>query len=173
MPSKEMTAHDAIDTILERHEQRQRSTDIFPPDFVHGSVKLQELYERFGDWAENVTFLRATFADGILIGASVAYFDDWFLTIEHAESGTADVSAWIEAQTTARTSVVEFCPSGRSFRFDDDHWIVIASDEAMFRALEREILDVTRDAEARRLEHRQSAQVDLLSLVCLCARLGK
>lgn len=168
------TVSDHIDTILERRARRiQRGTQVLPPDFVHGDATLEELHRRFGNWAEEAAFVRSVYKDGVLVALSVARFDDWFLTIEHVSRGEVDdLESWLEAHTRHAASVIELATTGRSVRFDQDHWVVMRCDAERLRALEHATLKVTRDIEASAQDWQETAQTDLLSLVCLCARLG-
>lgn len=168
------TVSDHIDTILERRALRiQRGVQIFPPDFIHGCATLDELHERFGAWAEEAVFVRSLYKDGALVAISVARFDDWFLTIEHVSRGEVPcLDAWLRSKTADCATVIELAPTGRSVEFDQAHWVVMDCDAERLRQLEKQVLKVTRDIETSAEDWQQTAQTDLLSLVCLCARLG-
>lgn len=141
---------------------------MFPPDFLHGNAELDELYGSFQEWAERFVFVRPVVIDGICVAMSVARFDDWFLTVEHRVGADVDdLESHFEG-----TTVVELALDG-TVRPDRDHWIVVACDRARFEELEQGELDVTRDLEMNATAWWQTAQTDLLSLVCLTARLGR
>ncbi len=165
----------SIPHILRRQRARDLSTvQEFPPDFRHGGAQLDELYSNWGEWAERTCFVRAEFAnDGSLIAASVASFDDWFLRVEHISGTTESVAAWIAQRTADSDIVIELALDDCTAGSDDDGWVVINCDRERLVSLEQEVTQVTRDAQPDSESWTQTAQTDLLSLVCLSARLCK
>lgn len=146
---------------------------VFPPDFVHGNAELDELYGSFEGWADRLVFVRSMFVGGQCVAASVAYFDDWFLTVEHRRCSADEAIAWVKSLSEQRAGVVIELGMDRSLRQDADEWIVVQCDRECLEATEVTELDVTRDSAMLQEPWWQTAQIDLLSTVCLTARLGR
>lgn len=169
----------SISAILERIESRRGEVQEFPPDFVHGSARLEELYEVWGEeWVEQAAFVRCTRDEsGRMLEASVARFDDYFLCIEHS-GPVADAHAWLESKLGERGTIIELVADdlGEGPVEEAEHEIVIQCQRSRLTQLEVALLDVTRDfgvaTSAEPAARRRTAQTDLLSLVCLTARLG-
>lgn len=157
--------------ILERQKAREMSqVHTFPPDFVHGDARLDELYDVFGNWAEDVIFVRSEYDDaGNRVACSVARFDDWFLTIAHARSEDTDLGSWLVEQKGTKTSMVTL-DDCEGDEVEQAHRIPIHCTRAQLLGLEYKHLHVTREVS---IDMWDTAQTDLLSLVCLCARLGQ
>lgn len=159
-------AHSPVTPVLPLEEGCR--SHVFPPDFLHGNAELDELYGSFQEWAERFVFVRPVVVEGVTVAMSIARFDDWFLTVEHRVGSDLDE---VEGQWDEVT-VIELALDGTT-RSDRDHWIVVACDRTRFEELEQGELDVTRDLEMSETAWWQTAQTDLLSLVCLTARLGR
>ena len=169
-----------IDQILERWNRRRPSRlSEFPPDFVHGDAQLDELYETFGeDWVHSVAFVQHhQSAAGRVVAVSVAYFTDWFLTIEHAslEDGTdlepRSLRRWLQNRIGGRHTVIELRPEPADIpsSFEGSRWIDLCCPLPRLLELERTALCVSReDVE----DWMTAAQTNLLSTIALCARLG-
>ncbi len=157
--------------ILERQKAREMAqVHTFPPDFVHGDARLDELYDVFGNWAEDVIFVRSEYDEaGHWVACSVARFDDWFLTIAHARGEDTDLGSWLAEQKGAKTSVISLVDTDTE-EVEQAHRIPIHCSRAQLLQLEYERLHVTREVS---IDMWDTAQTDLLSLVCLCARLGQ
>lgn len=158
-----------VQSIYQRHLQRERSmTQTFPPDFVHGGARLDELYDTWGDWAEKALFVRKVKDEkGRVVSTSVAYFDDWFLTLEHSRSAEVDMEAWLAEVSEDRVTIVELVENET---VNGPHHIQIALSQTSLQQQEYEVLHVTRE---EGLSFWEGVETDLLSLVCLCARLGR
>lgn len=141
---------------------------VFPPDFLHGNAELDELYGSFDAWAERLVFVRPVVVDGFCVALSVARFDDWFLTVEHHVG--VEVDAWMSGLEDV--TVIELAVEG-SIGEDREHWVVLGCDRLRLEEMEQTELDVTRDVAAIESSWWQTAQTDLLSTVCLTARLGR
>lgn len=156
-----------VDAAFERcTRRRSEQPAVFPPDFCHGHVPLEALHRLYGEsWAEGVAFVQHH-DDGRV---SVAYFDDWFFTIEHSSNEDA-LPTWLAERLEGRHTVVELhfdlrlAPQTRSSR-----WIDLECTPEELHRLEQEHLALCRDG-AR--DWRTVAQTNLLSLVALCATFG-
>ena len=168
-----------IDQILDRYNRRRpHRLCEFPPDFTHGDATLDELYETFGEeWVENAAFVQHhTNQAGTVVAVSVAYFTDWFLTVEHASlADGADLEPrslqrWVQARIGSRHAVLELrAEPGTAPEFAGSHWIDLHCPLERLLELEREQLSLAReDVE----DWMTFAQTNLLSTIVLCARLG-
>ena len=123
---------------------------ILPPDFLHGASVLEDLYGAFGEtWVENAVFVVRT--AGVV---QYGYFDGYFF-----HSGVA----LSERDIPARRSRVELTHQPVAAR---PGLVQIQCSRGKFASLEREKLQVWRDSSD------QNPETDLLSFVCLCARIG-
>lgn len=160
-------------SIMERLEDQSSRGHVFPPDFVHGNAELDELYGSFEGWAERMTFVRPVFVGGRCVAVSVARFDDWFLTIEHRRADALQAIEWIRSMNTEQAGmVIELALEGSLGQIADE-WIVVDCARQKLEAMECDELDVTREAGLDEEPWWQTAQTDLMSLVCLTARLGR
>lgn len=168
-----------IDTILDRFDRRQdQRVREFPPDFLHGDAQLDEVYHTLGkEWAETTAFVQHHCdANGRAFAVSVAYFNDWFLTVEHfsVEDGDslspASLHRWLRARIGGRRFVLELQTApAEPISFEGSRWIDIHCRPERLVELERTILHLTRDGAQ---DWATVAQTNLLSFVTLCARLG-
>ncbi len=176
-----MTTHTTLqlrnfDEILSRSGfDRPTNRSEFPPDFVHGDATLDEIYEAFGEeWVETAAFVQHHVDErGDVVGASVAYFDGWFLTVEHFGHEGVEarhVKEWLNARLENRRTVVELMtqpcdvPSHSGAR-----WIDLRCSIPRLVELERSFLSVAREGST---SWRTVAQTNLLSVITLSARLG-
>ncbi len=160
-------------SINERSEDGSTRGHVFPPDFVHGNAELDELYGSFDGWAERLTFVRPVFVGGRCVAVSVARFDDWFLTIEHRRLDELQAIEWIRRMNADQHGVViELALDGALGQIADE-WVVVECNRQKLEVMECDELDVTREAGLNEESWWQTAQTDLLSLVCLTARLGR
>ena len=138
-------------------------------------MKLDELYGSWGDWAERVVFVQGCFnAEGRLVAASIARFEDWFLRVEHRSGESAVVAAWISQNLDEAEIVVELSTKpGAALGDDGSRWVLIDCSRDQLESLERSEISVTRDASRENETWTQTAETDLLSLVCLSARLAR
>jgi len=156
-----------VDEILRRHHARLREVDrMLPPDFVHGDARLDEVYDVFGEvWVEQAVFLER-FDENTFV---VAWFDDWFLTVRRVTGAAPE--AWIAQHLPHRRSIVELVLGDRPEVPARAGHVVIATPRWRLLEFERDVLAVTRESFGA--SPATDAQNDLLSLVCLCARLGR
>lgn len=162
-----------IDDILARREARRaRSERVVPPDFIHGEAKVEEIYATYGEeWVEKAAFvLFARDDDGRVTGASIATFEGYFLTLEDAPEDCS-VSVWLADKLASRRSVVAFTFDGRPGTFSPPvPAVTVHARRERFLGLENSVLRVTRDRASS--QDWTARQTDLLSFICLCARLG-
>jgi len=169
---KSQNMSDSASTI-ERLEDGSSRGHVFPPDFVHGNAELDELYGSFDGWAERLTFVRPVFVAGRCVAVSVARFDDWFLTIEHRRVDALAAIEWVRSINAEQNGVVIELALAGSLGQLADEWVVVECDRKKLEAMECDELDVTRDSALNEESWWQTAQTDLMSLVCLTARLGR
>lgn len=167
-----------IDQILDRYHRRQNRLSEFPPDFVHGDATLDELYEVFGeDWVENVAFVQHHQDQaGRMVAVSIAYFTDWFLTIEHASLDDGvdleprSLQRWLQNRIGGRHTIIELRPEpSETPSFDGSRWIDLCCPFPRLLELERTSLFLSREDDG---DWMTTAQTNLLSTIVLCARLG-
>jgi len=158
---------------LDRIREQGAKQNLFPPDFLHGNAELDELYGSFEAWAERLVFVRPVFVSGRCVAASVAYFDDWFLGIEHRFATAEEAVLWAQRLASQRGGIVIELALEQSLQDDRPEWVVVRCDRNQLGAMETAELDVTRDAALSEEMWWQTAQTDLLSAVCLTARLGR
>ena len=163
-----------IPVIPARDSGTRRNTRLvaeFPPDFVHGSVELQEIYAAFGEhWVGRAAFVQHHCAPGsaVPVAVSVAVFDDWFLRIEHRLSRDAD--GWLSDVIAERDLVIELHSDGHVAAGDEGaRWIDLDCPSSRLQQLERRVLGLHRDGCHDWITE---AETNLLSLVTLVARLG-
>ncbi len=104
-------ARRSIDAILARRSRRlQARRESFAPDFLHGAAQLEEIYSTLGSmWVEQAAFVEPICNNaGEVLAVSIAYFNDYFLTIEQAVVGEVDdIGEWIDERTGDRKTRVE------------------------------------------------------------------
>lgn len=174
-----------IDEILARRQRRlDQRVHQFPPDFLHGDAQIGEVYPVLGRaWVEDVLFLEL-FRDeeGDLAAWSAAWFDDEFLTIEQAvRDDRPDFMERLDELLGARRRVIElmidkgdapvFVPGSEDMAMRCELGRLIAMEQvelAVFR--DKDIADA-RAIYSQREEILQDSRTNLMSLICLCARL--
>jgi hypothetical protein len=163
----------SIDDILARREERKaRRERVFPPDFVHGAFTIDTVYETYGEeWVEQAAFVRFERDDaGVLVGASIATFSGYFLTIEDSPEGE-DTAVWLAEKLATRRSIVALTFDGQTGSFAPPvPGVTVHARRERFFGLEQAVLRVTRDTSA--LDDWAARQTDLLTFIGLCARLG-
>ncbi len=163
----------SIDDILARREERKaRLERVLPPDFVHGSVTVDEIYATYGEeWVEQAAFVMfERNASGELVRASIATFSGYFLTLEDCPE-FEEVSVWLAERLATRRSIVAMTFDGQPGAFSPPSpGVTVHAGRERFLGLERSVLRVTRDTDL--LDDWSARQTDLLSFIGLCARLG-
>lgn len=177
----------SIDRILARRRKRkQRRVYTRAPDVLHGNCRLDAIYREFGEeWVESTAFVeRAVGRDGAELGWTVATFDERFLEIVQGVSAeVADPSAWLEDQLGATGRVIALDIGGRRAAapaLEERRTIRIEATRPRLRSLERTHLKAARDRDFGRVsgadelleERLLQSRVDVMSLICLCARLA-
>ncbi|MFU8804746.1 MAG: hypothetical protein ACNA8W_13105 [Bradymonadaceae bacterium] len=176
-----------IDAILKRRQDRlQQRREVFPPDFIHGEARLGEVYDVLGaTWAEQALFIEPIVdTDGQVLAITVAYFDDYFMTVEQAVRGEVeDLEAWLEERAAERgRSVWLFVDGLRALspsRSRRHSAVVIECSLERLLDMERSLLSLTRDidpGDRNRFEETREAvlsdsRTNILSLIALSARL--
>lgn len=176
----------SISEILERRRRRQkRRSHTRAPDFLHGDCPLGTIYETFGAaWVEQTVFVqRVVGPGGSPIGWTVASYDEEFLTIEHGVAGEIDdPDAWLREKVAGCKRVfalgVDCSVDKKAFAPTVDVTRVSTSRQRILR-LENRHLHVTRDRDfdygdgmaGETRERLLESRLDLMSLICLCARL--
>lgn len=174
----------SIDQILARRQARLRQRkQVFPPDFLHGEARLDEIYGVFGEtWVDEAIFVEEFHdEDGELVAWTAAWFDDRFLNIEQAVCDEVDdLQGRLDELVQSRRSVVKLCiDAPKSVR--DENELAVRCSLGRLLELERTRLAVVRDKDVsdRRVvySHRddvfQDSRTNMLSLICLCARLAR
>ncbi len=184
----------SIEAILARRSRRLRArVESFAPDFLHGEAQLDEIYEVLGaSWVEQAVFVEPLYnRAGKLLAVSVAYFNDYFLTIEQAVSGEVEnVAEWLEERMRERKTRVELVVGKgiqdemeacfeTSFGVDATGIIPIFCSQGRLHEMEVGLLSVTRDGDMGNRENfeqeresvLQDSRTNLLSLITLAARL--
>lgn len=174
----------SIDQILARRQARaQRRKRVFPPDFLHGGARLEEIYPVFGErWVEHALFLEPFYDEqGELAAFSAAWFDGRFLVLEQAVADEVDdLEGHLARLKKGRRSIVQLRLDEAS-SVDQAGELVVNCSVGRLLELERDRLGVVRDKElcdrraiySRRDDVLQDSRTNLLSLICLCARLGR
>ncbi|MBA2662960.1 MAG: hypothetical protein H0U74_11735 [Bradymonadaceae bacterium] len=154
-------------------------------------MRIEEIYASLGaSWVEQALFVEPIRdAHGQLLAISVAYFNDYFLTIEQAvASEVDDLEAWLVERALDRGTSVELV-LGDDYG-DREELPVVSPSRATgiipiycsgerLREMESALLQVTRDAdcgnrgafEDDKEAVLQDSRTNLLSLVTLSARL--
>lgn len=161
----------SVSEILERRQRQMEETRrMLPPDFVHGDTPVGEIYEVLGRrWAERALF---GVDDGDVV--TLAYYDDYFLAVEHWTGD--DQPCWSEWWSTRREGrdLVVVLDVETGDRLAGEATVPIDIDRRRLHELERGVLGVVRDGmtgdETRRRRLRRG-EVDVLSLVTLTSRL--
>ncbi len=184
----------SIDAILARRSRRlQDRRESFAPDFLHGAAQLDEIYRALGyGWVEQAVFVERICNNvGEVLAVSVAYFNDYFLTIEQAVVGEVDdLDDWIEDRTVDRKTRVEFVliedgAGRRNAAFSQasiegmSGVIPIFCGAKRLSDMESSLLSVTRDGnrgDRENIEYDseavlQDSRTNLLSLITLFSRL--
>jgi hypothetical protein len=177
----------SIDRILARRRKRKlRRVYTRAPDVLHGDCRLDAIYREFGDdWVESTAFVeRAVGRNGDELGWTVATFDERFLDIVQGVSAeVADSGQWLDDQLGAVRRVIALDIGGRrdaAGPLEERQTIRIRATRPRLRSLEREHLKAARDRDFGRVsgadelleERLLQSRVDVMSLICLCARLG-
>ena len=173
-----------IDQILARRQARLRKRrQVFPPDFLHGEARLDEVYEVFGEkWVEDAIFVEELHdEDGELVAWTAAWFDERFLHIEQAvRDEVDDLSGRLDELMQTRRSVVKLCVDApKSAR--DEEGLAVRCSLGRLLELEQTRLAVVRDKDvsdqrvvySQRDDVFQDSRTSMLSLICLCARLAR
>lgn len=183
-----------IDAILARRSRRlQARRESFAPDFLHGAAQLEEIYRTLGvAWVEQAVFVEPICNSvGEVLAVSIAYFNDYFLTIEQAVVGEIDdLAEWIDERASDRKTRVELVlgddarerVSGSFSRASSDSMtgvIPIFCSSRRLNEMESSLLSVTRDGnygdrenfEYDRDSVLQDSRTNLLSLITLFPRL--
>ncbi|AWV89329.1 hypothetical protein [Bradymonas sediminis] len=178
----------SIDEILARRQARldERKNE-FPPDFLHGQIQLDEIYRVLGArWVEDAIFVEEFHdEDGELVAWTVASFEDEFLSLEQSMRDEDDdfFERFEELKSDRRHQIVlRVAQNGRAQAgvAKDDRILEMRCTLGRLLELERKHLGVVRDKEvtdvreiySRREEILQDSRTNILSLVCLCARLA-
>ena len=184
-PSKTDSARSGrnIEAILARRLARLRERrEVFPPDFQHGCARLGEVYDVLGArWAEQAVFVEPIVdASGELVALTVAYFEDYFMTVEQAVLGEVEnLEVWLAERLNERgRSVWLFVDGLRGVR-PSSQAVVIECELGRLLELERTVLSVTRDIdpgdrdafEASREAVLRDSRTNILSLIALSVRL--
>jgi hypothetical protein len=173
----------SIDHILaRRHARLQERKQEFPPDFLHGEARIDEVYDVFGErWVEGAIFVEEICdEDGDLVAWTAAWFEGRFLNIEQSvRDEVDDLDARLAELVNARRSVVKLCiDAPKSVREEEE--LVVRCSLGRLLELEYTRLAVVRDkdfsdpraAYSQRDEVLQDSRTSMLSLICLCARLA-
>lgn len=173
----------SIEQILARQQARmRRRKHVFPPDFLHGQARLDEIYTVFGEaWVEEALFVEKFFDDdGELVAYTAAWFDERFLTLEQVvRDEVDDLEGQLGRLEEAHKSVVYLCIDATTDA--DEVRLAVRCSLGRLLELERQRLAVVRDKEfsdpraiySQRDDVLQDSRTSMLSLVCLCARLGR
>jgi hypothetical protein len=173
----------SIDQILARRDARlQERKQVFPPDFLHGQARLDEVYDVFGErWVEEAIFVEEICDDdGDLVAWTAAWFEGRFLTIEQAvRDEVDDLDGQLADLVSQRRSQVKLCiDAPKSVRDQDD--LAVRCSLGRLLELEYTRLALVRDKEfsdtraaySQRDDVLQDSRTSMLSLICLCARLA-
>jgi hypothetical protein len=173
----------SIDQILaRRHARLRQRKQVFPPDFLHGEARVDEIYDVFGElWVEDAIFVEEICdEDGDLVAWTAAWFDGRFLNIEQAvRDEVDDLDGRLADLVDARRSVVKLCiDAPKSVRDRVD--LAVGCSLGRLIELEYTSLGVARDKAfsdpravySQRDDVLQDSRTSMLSLVCLCARLA-
>lgn len=175
----------SVEQILARRQARLAArVHEFPPDFLHGSVQLAEVYEVLGAaWVEDALFVEEFHdEEGTLVAWSMAWFDDEFLRIEQAVCDEA-VDFWgrYHELMASRRRVVRLMIDRDALDDDQEGDAALTMRCSLGRLVELEdaYLDVVRDRDfadpraiySQREEILQDSRINLMSLICLCGRL--
>jgi hypothetical protein len=172
-----------LDAILARRRARlDERRESYPPDFIHGSARLGEVYDVLGAiWAEQALFVEPVFnEEGGLVALTLAWFEDYFLTVEQAVSGEVpNLQEWLEDKASERgRSVWLFLDGQPEFEVGPEA-VVIECSLSRLLELERSVLSLYRDIDpgdrnAFALESEavlRDSRTNILSLITLSARL--
>lgn len=172
-----------IDAILARRRERlEQRREVFPPDFIHGSARLGEVYDALGaTWAEQAVFIEPIVnGAGEVVAVTIAYFDDYFMALEQAVLGEVDeLESWLEERMAERARSVWLFVDGRSAFDPGDKAVVIDCSLKRLLDLERSVLSLSRDIDPGDRDHfeetreavLQDSRTNVLSLIALSARL--
>lgn len=179
-------ARRSIDEILARRQARlDERKSAFPPDFLHGRVELGEIYQVYGArWVEEAVFIEQFYDEnGEFVAWTVARFEDEFLSLEQSMRDEDEDFLRRFAELTAERRHPIFL---RVEQGAGDARAPVSEDRLQMRCelgrlleLEQEYLGVVRDkdiADVREIYSQreailQDSRVNILSLICLCARL--
>ena len=171
----------SIDEILARRQARlSQRRQVYAPDFLHGQIRLDAIYETFGErWAEQAVFLELCCDDdGEILAWTAAWFDERFLVVEQAIGDESDdFLARIDQIKARHRTVLELRLGQDAGEPTQDGTIIMRCELGRLIELERERLGVVRDkrvADRRAVfSHRDEvltdAQTDVLSMLCLTA----
>lgn len=171
----------SIDAILARRQARlQQRRQVYAPDFLHGQVQLDAIYETFGErWAEQAVFVElCRDDDGEILAWTAAWFDERFLVVEQAvRDEDPDFLARLDQIKAGRGTVLELRLDQATGEPTQDGLIIMRCELGRLVELERQRLGVVRDKQVadRRavFSHRDEvltdAQTDVLSMLCLTA----
>lgn len=178
-----------IDEILARRQARlDERKSAFPPDFLHGQVQLDEVYRVLGArWVEDAIFIEEFYdEDDDLVAWTAASFDDEFLSLEQSmRDEDTDFHARLAELRAGRCHQI-FLRVGRGARRQgsvarDDDTLEMRCSLGRLLELEQKHLGVVRDKNvsdvreiySQREEILQDSRTNILSLICLCARLAE
>lgn len=173
----------SIDEILARRQARlRRRRHGYPPDFTHGGVPLERIYEVLGArWVEEAIFIERFYdQQGELAAFSAGWFEGRFLTIDQAvRDEVDDLEARLADLEDGRRCIVELCVDRPSSE-EEEGRLQLGCTMGRLTELERSHLGVVRDRQlsqpgaiySQRDEVLLDSRINLLSLICLCAELA-
>ena len=177
----------SIARILERgRARRNRRSYTRAPDFLHGDCRLDAIYKAFGRrWVETTGFVeQLTNSDGEVIGWTVGTFEERFLKIEHvARTELANPDRWLDQKLRGcrRVVALELADGTDGWQLPGDREVLsVGSRQSRLHELEESHLKVTRDRDFDRPagspeamnERFLQSRLNVMSMVCLCARLS-
>jgi len=177
----------SIDEILARRQARlDERKSAFPPDFLHGRVELGEIYGVHGArWVEEAVFIEQFFDEnGEFVAWTVARFEDEFLSLEQSMRDEDDdfLQRFAELTAERRHPIFLRVEQGAcdALAAGGDDRLQMRCALGRLLELEQEFLGVVRDkdiADVREIYSQreailQDSRVNILSLICLCARLA-
>jgi|SRR5690554_2015747 len=166
----------SLGAILERQMKREeRRRWDFPPDYTHGDVTLGEAYTTLGErWLEQAIFVSRVHDEELGEVVTVGTFEDYFLTVEQwIEGDEESLESWWSARASSRPRSVGLSTLGEAEPLAN---LAIEVSPKRLQELEQGVLGVTREgsmSDASRGSRQRRAQIDLLSLIALTARLSE